>query len=224
MKKNSALQIKDCVNFSSGLIGKKGQNSIQNPEPKEGYSLGITSGSEFGRYWIICRGNYLSTIPNEIKSGLSSVDYKVPKLFLRQTGDSIITHLDEKGLLALNNAHIGNFLIPNLVCKKFILALLNSKLYTRIYQILSLEKGRAMAQIDIDFLELLPIIKIPPSDQEPLINLVNQILAITYSSSYDPHNPPARQKELEAEIDIKVYGLYGLTKEEIRVIEENIDK
>ena len=38
---------------------------------------------------------------------------------------------------------------------------------------------------------------------------------------YDPKNPPLEQKELEAKIDKMVYELYGLTDEEIQIIQRD---
>ncbi len=50
--------------------------------------------------------------------------------------------------------------------------------------------------------------------------LVDKILAITKSDDY-LQNPQkqARVKELEREIDQLVYQLYGLTEDEIRIVE-----
>jgi type II restriction/modification system DNA methylase subunit YeeA len=58
-------------------------------------------------------------------------------------------------------------------------------------------------------------IKIPNisiSEQQPIIDLVNKILSLKST------NPQADTKALEKQIDRLVYGLYGLTEEEIAVI------
>ncbi len=56
--------------------------------------------------------------------------------------------------------------------------------------------------------------------QEPIIELVDAIYKITNDEDYTA-NPEkqARVKELEKEIDRLVYELYGLTDEEIEVVE-----
>ena len=54
----------------------------------------------------------------------------------------------------------------------------------------------------------LPIPDVPPSQQTPIVELVNQILA---AKSTDPD---ADTSELEEAIDWLVYELYGLTDEE----------
>ena len=60
--------------------------------------------------------------------------------------------------------------------------------------------------------------------QTLLINLVDQILSITKAVDY-LSNPTkqAQVKELEHRIDQMVYELYGLTPEEIAVV-EGVDK
>ena len=59
-------------------------------------------------------------------------------------------------------------------------------------------------------------------DQKPFISLIDSILAITSSSDYS--NNAAMQKEVrtfERKIDQMVYELYGLSKDEIKIIEES---
>jgi hypothetical protein len=51
--------------------------------------------------------------------------------------------------------------------------------------------------------------------QQPVITLVGRILSTKKS------NPQADTSALEAEIDRLVYDLYGLTKDEIKIVEDN---
>ena len=60
----------------------------------------------------------------------------------------------------------------------------------------------------------LPIPDVPPEQQEPIIELVDQILAAKRT------DPDADVSELENEIDQIVYLLYGLTPDEIKIVEE----
>jgi hypothetical protein len=59
----------------------------------------------------------------------------------------------------------------------------------------------------------IPIPKISRAEQQPIESLVAQILAAKQA------NPAAAVNRLEAEIDALVYRLYGLTEEEIAVVE-----
>jgi adenine-specific DNA-methyltransferase len=103
---------------------------------------------------------------------------------------------------------------------KYLTAILNSNVVKFWLKYKGKMQGNNF-QVDKEPLVNIPIKKISPEDQKPFINLVDQILEITFNSDYDPKNPPAKQKELESQIDQLVYKLYDLTKEEIKIVEEN---
>lgn len=59
----------------------------------------------------------------------------------------------------------------------------------------------------------IPIPKISPNDQRPVTILVDQIFTAKRE------NPTANTSELQKHIDQIVYKLYGLTDEEIEIVE-----
>ena len=67
-----------------------------------------------------------------------------------------------------------------------------------------------------------PIKEIHKTDQQPFITLVDRILAITKDEDY-LQNPQKQVwvRALEREIDQMVYQLYGLTEEELQIVERN---
>ena len=70
------------------------------------------------------------------------------------------------------------------------------------------------------FLKKIPIISANPATQRPFIELVDKILAITKDDDYlDNPAKQAKVKEYEKQIDRLVYDLYGLTQEEIAIVE-----
>jgi len=103
---------------------------------------------------------------------------------------------------------------------KYILALLNSKYLRYVYTLLVREEGRVFPQVKLSKLKQVPIKKISLSKQKPFIDLVNKILSLTQSEDYleDPQKQ-TKVKEYERQIDQLVYKLYGLTEEEIKIIE-----
>jgi len=125
------------------------------------------------RYYVTYEGEYLCYEPAKIKSGgVGTVNYKNPKLFVRQTGDSIVCGYDGSGLLALNNVHIGEGVTSNPDRMMYVCAVLNSSVIKFYYKTITLEEGRALSQIDIDMLDEMPI-KIPSRDSEKTVaNLV----------------------------------------------------
>ena len=106
---------------------------------------------------------------------------------------------------------------------KYLLWFLNSKLAT-FYHFNSSPKATkwAFPKILVTDLKNFPIKQISPETQIPFIEKVNKILEITKQPFYDPKNPPKEQKDLEYEIDKMVYELYGLSEEEVRVVEESL--
>ncbi len=102
---------------------------------------------------------------------------------------------------------------------KYFLAILNSKLVSYWVNKNVHQYGITGYRLSNQYVEAIPIPKISDSQQKPFIKLVDQILKITSQPDYDPNNPPAKQKQLEAEIDRLVYKLYGLSEEEIGNVE-----
>jgi len=216
----SSVEIGSIVQFSSGLISKTGQESIVTNEKKNSKWLqGIISGSEIKKYVVKPSGHFILYDKNKIKSGYDTVDYFNDKLFVRQTGDSLVCAYDNSKLLALNNVHIGNLKRDDFSLK-YVAALINSSLFNHYYKTISLETGRVMAQTDIETIESLPAKEISLGEQKPFIDLVDKILSITRNEDYLTNQVrQAKVYEYEKQIDQIVYKLYGLTPEEIKIVE-----
>ena len=73
-------------------------------------------------------------------------------------------------------------------------------------------KGSLLEQT-LEPLQFIPIKKIPPSEQIPFVQLINQIL------DAKKRDRDAHTTAWEREIDRLVYELYGLTEEEITIVE-----
>jgi hypothetical protein len=101
---------------------------------------------------------------------------------------------------------------------RYILALINSKLYYLWLYHRGKRKGETLELIGNPISEI-PIRKMSKDEQKPFIDLVDKILAITSKPSYNPKKPPEEQEELEGEIDKLVYKLYGLTPDEMKIVE-----
>jgi adenine-specific DNA-methyltransferase len=100
---------------------------------------------------------------------------------------------------------------------KYVLAILNSKLYYLWFYYRGKRKGEVLELLQKPLSEV-PIKRVPVSEQQPFIRLVNQILRIKQS------NPNADVSSLESQIDNLVYQLYGLEPDEIAIIKNEIDK
>ncbi len=191
-------------------------------------------GGDVKKYTIRFNNNWVNYEPHEmmrlevkrrgpgIRHGLWM---RIPEIFernkilTRQTADEIIAAYDTDKYYYSNTLH-GTTIVNQNYQPIYVLALLNSKLMTWYYRSTTAEEGKVFAQIKIELLRLLPIKKLPTEDHVLSITLVDHILAITKDEDYF-QNPEkqAKVKALEREIDQLVYKLYGLTEEEIKIVE-----
>ncbi len=95
---------------------------------------------------------------------------------------------------------------------KFILGLLNSSLLDWFYGFIGKPKGNAREYFNKPLAEI-PIPSATSAQQKPIIDLVDKIL------SAKKNNPQADTSKEEAEIDRLVYALYGLSEDEIKIVE-----
>ena len=95
----------------------------------------------------------------------------------------------------------------------YLLAALNSKLLDWYFRLIGVERDGSYYEYKPMFIERLPIPKISAVEQRPFIHLIDRILTAKAA------DPAADTDEQEAEIDRLVYGLYGLTEEEIEAVE-----
>jgi adenine-specific DNA-methyltransferase len=103
---------------------------------------------------------------------------------------------------------------------KCLLAILNSRLIEWYYKKTTVPKAGGFFIYKVMYLKAIPIKIGSHSDQKPLVDLANKILAITKHADYLKN--PAKQaqvKEYENQIDQLVYQLYDLTEEEIKIVE-----
>ena len=135
-----------------------------------------------------------------------------PIILTRQTADEITAAFDIEHYYYSNTIH-GTTKINYYNKSEYVLGLLNSKLDTWYYRQMIAKESKTFSQVKIEFLRLLPIYKLSVGQQQPIIELVKQILAVK------KENPATDIVSQESEIDILVYDLYGLTEEEINILE-----
>jgi len=134
------------------------------------------------------------------------------KVVVRQTGDSLVATLDSERFVCMNNMHTITQKDPS--CNlRFILALLNSRLLNFFFQWLNPESGEALAEVKKEHIEKLVVRRNTKGEDQAMVSLVDRILAAKAA------DPAADTSAWEREIDERVYKLYGLTAEEIRIVE-----
>ena len=114
---------------------------------------------------------------SKIHNKFQDADYFSPKILIRHTGDTIIAAHDDKYLLCLNYLHVGNLINADYDFK-YVLACLNSTVLNHYYHLVNLEFGRAMAQTDIETLQLLPIKRASKKQRNEIVSLVDNIFIL----------------------------------------------
>lgn len=151
------------------------------------------------------------------------------KILVRQTGDTIIATLVKIGFIARNNLHI---LLPKDIRYRlcYFLGILNSKLTDFVYTLMNPEKGEALAEVKKKHVEQLPIRTINFSDpadksrHDRMVQLVEQMLSLheQLAETRTDHDTTYIQRQIDAtdwQIDRLVYELYGLSEEDIAIVE-----
>ncbi len=99
---------------------------------------------------------------------------------------------------------------------KYLCALLNSSLVTWMMRHTALTTGMGLPQWKKFAVERIPVPRVSDADQAPFVEIVERILAARAADA------DADISEREREIDRLVYGLYGLTRQEVSAVEESL--
>ena len=185
-------------------------------------------GEDVTRYGISYTGRWVDYRPTEMMKierkrkgcGLRLRERSIferPKILTRQTADEIIAAYDEENFYYANTLH-GTAILDGAYHPHYVLGVLNSRITTWYYRSNTDEEGKVFAQIKIELLRKIPIPKADKDQQRPLIQFVGKILAAK------KRNPEVDTSAFERQIDQMVYKLYGLTEEEIKIVEGDPDQ
>ncbi|TSC72615.1 MAG: hypothetical protein G01um101438_332 [Parcubacteria group bacterium Gr01-1014_38] len=104
---------------------------------------------------------------------------------------------------------------------KYLLAILNSKISEWYFAQISTSSGMGTTRWKKYKIEQFPIKKISKEEQKPIVHLIDKILSLTMGEDYSASDTKqAKVREYERQIDQLVYKLYGLTPEEISIVEQ----
>ena len=208
----------DYLSFYHGIQSHGNKIAITQEQVKNSYPL--LKGRDFSKYCVTPSDNYFVFIKENIKSG-GDLKYHLnsQKIIVRTTADSIIATIDTNKHLVLNSVNIAvikDFSNPII---NILLGIYNSKIIDFWYKISVQEPGKTFAEVKIVYLKRVPLPEFSKFDMN-IINYIDEKVSSTLSTKKT--NPQADTTALEAEIDQLVYELYGLTEEEIAIVEESV--
>jgi type I restriction-modification system DNA methylase subunit len=227
---SNSVELGSLVDIKEGI--KTGNDRIflsEYPFPENSYQL--VKGRNIERYK--CQPNlYLNYDPQKLSRPQKPEHFLVEeKLFVRRVGDSLIATYDDQQLFCVHTLYTARKRETTAdYSLKFILGLLNSKLFNFYYHSTSVQKGSVFPEVRIYSLNQLPIRAVNFSDEtdnkahDKIVQLVEQLLqaklhATNARNERDQVFYQNKCLALDRQIDQLVYDLYDLTDKERNVVE-----
>ncbi|MBU0693925.1 MAG: Eco57I restriction-modification methylase domain-containing protein, partial [Candidatus Omnitrophica bacterium] len=234
---NGCLSLETICHVKDGIVPFIREKLVKDKKADSRYVkfAGIAGRYHLSKYYFSCDDLWLCYDIKEAmrfikdKVELRKVQLREREIFLHrkiltaQNSAILKGSIDENKIFVSNSLH-STYLrdeYENLFYLEYILALINSPAINYYHNSLRQKGTDLHPQILVSDLKKLPIKNISTQDQAPFKNLAEQILEIT-TTSKDYLQSSAKQaqvKEYEHQIDQMVYELYGLTKEEIKIVE-----
>ena len=141
-----------------------------------------------------------------------------PKILApRKCAKPVFTYTEDEAYVMMSI----NVIRAERIDQKYLVALLNSKLITFWLRYKGKMQGNNY-QIDKEPIINLPIYEAPKEEQKDLTSLAVRIIEFVRSSDYLANSEKqAKVMEMERKVDEMVYELYGLTSEEIKIVEQS---
>ena len=205
-----------CEEMIFGVVITKNIDDVVSNKFKEGWKP-FLEGKDIGKYYINFSDKYLNYEPQLLHRPRTKKIFEVNEKILIQriTGGNqpLKATLDTQKFY--NKESINNIILKegSKFKIKAILALINSKLINWFYTNQFTNESNLTVNLSKEYLSKIPICKNLINRQDKFEEKVDQILLAK------KENPQADTSVLESEIDRLVYELYGLTEEEIKIVE-----
>lgn len=203
-----------CKELIFGVVISNNRDEVVKNVYQEGYKK-FLEGKDIERYFIRPTSKFLYYNPKLLHRARTPEVFEAKEKLLIQriTGGKIPLNVAYDNSQFYNKESINNLILKD-NCGfdiKYILSLLNSKLINWFYTLKFTNESKLTVNISKEYLSQLPIQNITLNEQKPFIEIVDQIL--------EGKKNDIDTTDLENQIDQIVYQLYGLTEEEIKIIE-----
>ena len=192
----------------------------------------VLDGRNINRYRLNWDGYFLEYDVSRIHSCKRTDIFEAPeKILFRRVGDRLIATYDDEQYYALNTLVVITLRETVVMSLKYVLGLLNSQLLNFYYVTFLKSTKRVFSEIQARQLAALPF-RVPDQRDsagmhrhDRMVQFVDRMLVLhaKLAAARTDHEKTVLQRQIDAtdrEIDQLVYELYGLTDEEIRIVEE----
>ncbi|KPU27752.1 hypothetical protein TR13x_04335 [Caloranaerobacter sp. TR13] len=232
-------KINDLCEIVAGIATGNIRNKLLTYDANKKGARKVLTGKDIKSYYYNWSGLYVITDKSIINKKMGEYATFMreefvlnPKILIRQTADRFICTYDEQKYYILNTLYslIVREQYRKDVLIKFILALLNSKLYSFLYRSLVMEEGKLFPQLKIFHIQQSPFKLVSLSKQEEYVLLIDKIISLKkqlFENTYSEYDRYIKQIEIEYlvyKLDRLVYNLFKLSNSEIEEIERKMEK
>ncbi|MCH5312453.1 MAG: N-6 DNA methylase [Prevotella sp.] len=172
----------------------------------------ILRGKDIKKYTIIAPDLYL-WYGNHLACPRSRDIFEQPKILIREAGAEITATYDDNNYYIMSSLY-NAILKSDKYCLKYLLGLINSRLFQYLMYKLTFEKTKgAFTKAKIYHYYELPVKQCKKEEQYDICSIVDTILSAKRTS------PFSDTSLLETKIDFLIYRLYGLTYDEILIVD-----
>jgi adenine-specific DNA-methyltransferase len=206
-----------CIGIQLG--GSSGNDTkesfLSNTEKNKTYKK-VLDGKDINYYSTVWGGTYVR-YGNWLHRKRDEKYFLNPKIMIRQIGSVPVATYDEGKHYTLNT--IYNLINLSDYSLKYLLVIINSKLGKWFWRSQNSDFKTLFPKIKKTQIESIPVRQIKFSNaldkrlHDNLVSFVDRILAAKRA------NPQSDTSKLEGEIDQLVYQLYGLTEDEVKIVE-----
>jgi len=217
------------ANINQAIALKGDRAASLRPDKAHVDCVPVIDGREIKRYEMAWAGNYLEYDVEKIHSCKRRDIFEVgEKLFFRRVGEGLIATYDDKQFFALNTLVVLTTKTPKIKSLKSMLGWFNSRCVDWYFTTFLKSSKRTFSEIQARQVAQLPFPKKLLEDgvaSSKIDGAVDTMLALhkRLSAEQTPSKREQIQREIDAidrQIDQLVYQLYGLTDDEIRIVEE----
>jgi hypothetical protein len=222
------LKVKEIADVKDGIVAGTIKDLLYIDEKKDKDCHKLYFGKHLFKYYLTDTEVWVNYKPEEMmkeevkrkdgkRAGLWMRDEKIfkrEKILSRFVAKEIIATYDNDKRYYEHTLHSTHITDKRFVTK-YVLGLFNSTLFKFYYRKTNSQGGDIFPQVRISSVENLPIKLADTKTQEKIETLVDLILSKKY------HDSLSDTTNLETQIDQLVYQLYGLTEEEIKIVEGN---
>lgn len=218
------------VTFSLAFGLKTGDDDLfLGMEKKTNQHKPLLRGANVHRYERTFAGEYVWYVPEKMTAHKktarpgTSERFEQPKVLIRDTGGALEGTYDDEGFY-VKDVLVVTHSTSNASSLKYLCGILNSRLMKFYY-----ETSFPTLHVQRDELASLPIVinfndPVAKSAHDKIISLVESMLSFhkSLASAQSPHEKERLEKQIKSTdegIDKLVYELYGLSQEEIEIVE-----